>query len=105
MWPAKTLIYLDPPYYTKGKDLYFDYYTPNDHQQIAEFVTKRLCRQNWIVSYDNVEPICEMYSGYRRIDYTVSYSARVSREGTEVMFFSDGLQIPKPTGAMRVLET
>lgn len=105
VWPAKTLIYLDPPYYAKGKDLYFDYYTHDDHQQIADFVTERLRCQNWIVSYDKVEAICGMYSGYRRIDYTVSYSARESREGTEVMFFSDGLQIPKLTGAMRVLET
>jgi DNA adenine methylase len=105
MWPEKALIYLDPPYYTKGKDLYFDYYTHGDHQQIAEFVTKRLRRQNWIVSYDNVEAICEMYSGYRRIGYSVSYSARESKEGTEVMFFSDGLQIPKPIGAMRVTAT
>src|SRR5207248_2841393 len=30
-WPEKTLIYLDPPYYVKGKDLYFDFYGDVDH--------------------------------------------------------------------------
>lgn len=105
IWPVKTLIYLDPPYYAKGKDLYFDFYTHENHQQIAEFVAKKLRHQNWIVSYDNVEAIGKMYSRYRHIGYSVSYSARESREGREVMFFSGGLQIPKPTGAMRVLET
>ncbi|MGH7791025.1 MAG: DNA adenine methylase [Thermodesulfobacteriota bacterium] len=100
-WPAKTLIYLDPPYYTKGKDLYFDYYTHEDHERIAKLVTKRIRRQRWIVSYDNVRPIRKMYAGYRRIVYGVGYSAREFREGREAMFFGDGVKILRLTGAMR----
>src|SRR6266571_4806890 len=37
-WPAKTLVYLDPPYYVKGRDLYYDFYEPADHQEVADFV-------------------------------------------------------------------
>lgn len=103
IWPPKTLIYLDPPYYTKGKDLYLDYYNHEDHERIAEFVTQRLNRQKWIVSYDNAVAIRTIYGCYRRIIYNVHYSARESREGTEVMFFSDSLQIPKLTGSIRAL--
>jgi DNA adenine methylase len=29
-WPEKTLIYLDPPYYKKGQDLYYDFYEHED---------------------------------------------------------------------------
>ena len=87
MWPANTLIYLDPPYYAKGNQLYYDYYAHEDHEKIAEFVTNRLQRQKWIVSYDNTEAIHKMYAGYRHIAYGLSYSARESREGSEVMFF------------------
>ena len=83
MLPEKTLIYLDPPYYTKGKDLYYDYYTHEDHERIARFVTGKINRQKWMVSYDNVKDISEMYAGYRRIVYGVGYSARESRQGAE----------------------
>lgn len=103
MWPANTLIYLDPPYYAKGNQLYYDYYAHEDHEKIAEFVTNRLQRQKWIVSYDNTEAIHKMYAGYRHIAYGLSYSARESREGSEVMFFCKNMRIPKPTGAMRTL--
>lgn len=101
-WPRNTLIYLDPPYYVKGKDLYFDYYTHDDHEQIAKVVREKITRQKWIVSYDNVKQIKAMYPEQRRIIYTVNYSARDFREGKEVMFFCDGLHIPKAAGAMRI---
>ena len=100
-WPSETLIYLDPPYFTKGKALYFDYYTRKDHEDIATFVTKNIRRQKWIVSYDNVAAIQKMYAGCRRIVYGLPYSARESREGKEAMFFCDGVRIPQLTGAMR----
>lgn len=102
-WPEKTLIYLDPPYYVKGKDLYLDHYTHKDHEMIAEFVIKRIRKQKWIVSYDNVDVICKMYTECRRIVYALGYSARESREGVEVMFFSGDLAVPGPAGAMRPL--
>ena len=38
LWPEKTLIYLDPPYYIKGKELYFDFYSHKDHEEVAELV-------------------------------------------------------------------
>lgn len=101
--PAKTLVYLDPPYYKKGKDLYLDYYTPDDHERIAQFVTKRIRRQKWIVSYDNVSPIHSLYSECNHITYELGYSARDVRAGSEVMFFCDRLEIPAPVGAMKAL--
>ncbi len=103
IFPKKTLIYLDPPYYTKGKDLYYDYYSHEDHERIADFVTQRIRRQKWIVSYDNVRSIRQMYVGCRHVVYGVGYSARDVREGTEVMFFCGDLQIPPLAGAMRAL--
>jgi DNA adenine methylase len=92
--PEKSLIYLDPPYYIKGKDLYLDYYDHSDHAAIAKVVIKKVKRQKWIVSYDNVESIREMYVGSRSIDYSIGYSAREARMGSEVMFFCDALEVP-----------
>jgi DNA adenine methylase len=45
-WPAKTLIYLDPPYYEKGRDLYYDYYEHDDHKRLADFVVGKLIRSD-----------------------------------------------------------
>lgn len=99
--PKNSLIYLDPPYYVKGKALYYDYYTHDDHMRVAKLMTKRLRRWRWIVSYDNVPAVRKMYAGCRSLVYKVGYSAREFRRGSEVMFFCDHLQVPPPTGAMR----
>lgn len=100
-WPASTLIYLDPPYYRKGKDLYLDYYSHKDHEQVASIISKKIRRQKWMVSYDDAKPIRRMYSNYRYLAYRVGYSARETRTGQEVMFFCDDLHIPPPSGAMK----
>lgn len=59
-WPKETLIYLDPPYYVKGRDLYYDFYQEKDHASVAGFVMNGIGRQCWIVSYDNVTQIREL---------------------------------------------
>lgn len=97
-WPEKTLIYLDPPYYKKGRELYYDFYLHDDHVAVARYVQEHVTRQRWIVSYDNVPPICEMYAGRRRAIYDIGYSARRTHQGSEAMFFSDGLKVPSLVG-------
>lgn len=91
--PDKTLIYLDPPYYVKGKGLYEDHYNHNDHAKMAELVTTSIS-QPWIVSYDNVEPIRNLYSQHRQKTFGIRYSAGTRCEGNEVMVFCDALAIP-----------
>jgi DNA adenine methylase len=102
-WPAKTLIYLDPPYYLKGRDLYYDFYQHEDHEKVARFVTTKLVRQRWIVSYDNVQPIRELYKGSQRLAYGLGYSAQSAREGSEVIFFSDSLRVCPLVGPFKLI--
>lgn len=98
-WPDNTLIYLDPPYYKKGKDLYLDYYSHADHVQVSKTITEQIRRQKWMVSYDDAQPIRRMYANYRRLAYKIGYSAREVRDGREVMFFSEQLKVPSFKGA------
>jgi DNA adenine methylase len=51
--PEKTLIYLDPPYYVKGGNLYQNHYKPSDHEVIASTI-QGLKNRYWLVSYDSV---------------------------------------------------
>jgi Site-specific DNA methylase len=103
-WPKETLIYLDPPYYVKGRDLYYDFYEHKDHKRIADFINGSAIQQKWIVSYDNVEPIRELYLSSRYITYDIGYSARSASQGSEVMFFCDGLKVPPPVGSIKLTE-
>lgn len=101
VWPEKTLIYCDPPYYRKGRDLYYDFYQHDDHVQIAKLMTTGITEQRWIVSYDDVAEIRAMYPAAQRTVYLIGYSARETRSDSEIMFFSDGLKIPRIVGSLK----
>ncbi|MGD0256230.1 MAG: DNA adenine methylase [Acidimicrobiales bacterium] len=89
---AKTLVYLDPPYYSKGQDLYRNVYEPRDHAKIAKLVRK--LPMPWMVSYDDQPEVRALYRGRRLVTYDIAYGASVRYKGREVVFFSDGLEIP-----------
>ena len=103
-WPSNALVYCDPPYYIKGKDLYYHFYKHENHEQIATCILDNLTTQRWVVSYDNVQPIRDLYDGCQRIIYGIGYSARTTRQGSEVMFFSENLHVPPLVGAVSAIE-
>ncbi len=91
--PEKSLLYLDPPYYVKGKRrLYANSYQHSDHAELATLLSG--CKQPWLVSYDNVREIRELYRNYRRRTYQLQYTASDRYQGAEVMFFSPYLALP-----------
>lgn len=100
-WQEKTLIYLDPPYFEQGRELYYDYYKSDDHAQLANFIRASMQSRFWVVSYDNVSPINRLYAGFRKIVYNVGYSAREVRTGKEVMFFAPKMEIPDLVGPVK----
>ena len=89
----KTFCYLDPPYYVKGRDLYLNYYDDDDHRAIAKAIKKY--KGKWIISYDAVVFIRELYKDYRQKEYYLSYSAGNPAKGKEIVVYSDGLVIPE----------
>lgn len=91
--PTKSLIYLDPPYYVKGRGLYRNFYRHEDHLNIAELLQSKDFKLPWVVSYDNVEQICGMYSMSEGMSYSLHYTAQKRYLGSEVMFFSRDLRI------------
>jgi DNA adenine methylase len=90
--PTSALVYLDPPYYGKTRRLYQDQYIHAGHAKIAELVAS--IQHNWIVSYDNAEPIIELYSPFRRQTFGLRYSANDAYRGSEIMVFCDKLKVP-----------
>lgn len=89
---SKTLIYLDPPYYVKGAGLYRNFYTHQDHVEIAQSLSN--IGHPWIVSYDDVPQIKEIYKQYRQDEYFLSYTAQEKKKGSEVMIYGPTIKVP-----------
>ena len=88
--PNKALVYLDPPYYKKGPGLYTNFYNNEDHTKLAKLVRENI-RQPWIMTYDSVEEISELYSEYRQTRYFLNYSVSNKYKGQEILIYSDNL--------------
>jgi DNA adenine methylase len=87
-----TFVYLDPPYYEAGRDLYLNAYKPNDHALVRDCALRLRCP--WVVSYDDVSEIRKLYRAQKFRRIRLLHTARTARLGREVMFFSDTLQVP-----------
>lgn len=81
-------IYLDPPYYQKGSDLYMNFYAKDDHEKLSLKV--RELKKRWIVSYDNHEFILNLYAEEKKLVHRLSQSVS-NRVGDEIFVFSKKL--------------
>lgn len=89
----KLLVYLDPPYYVKGQDLYRNFYEHNDHVLVKNALQESAVKK-WLTSYDNAKQIKEIYANYRQVEYSLSYTAQSKKIGEEVMIFSNEMIVP-----------
>lgn len=85
--------YFDPPYYNKGQKLYKNFFTSQDHKRICNVITNEITSP-WIITYDDVSQIAEMYSGYEMRRFDLTYSAANKGTASELMFFSDIVSCP-----------
>ena len=88
-----SLVYFDPPYFNKAKDLYLNSYKPKDHIRLSNSIQK--VSKPWVLSYDNVPEIMELYYYMNHFTYDLQYSAARNYKGREVFVFSDYLKLPK----------
>ena len=98
---ADTLTYLDPPYYIKGSKLYRNAYEHDDHAAMRDLVT-RFRDGKWVVSYDAVPQIFDLYTEFDPVLYSLNYSAGAVGMGREVIYLSDALAMPEIDGFARV---
>ncbi len=91
--PDNKIFYFDPPYYLKADGLYMNYYKKNDHLLVSQRI-KNIRRIKWVVSYDNVSEIKELYSDCIKKEYSFKHTAGISKSGNELLFFSPTLIIP-----------
>lgn len=82
-----SFVFFDPPYYKKGSQLYVNFYKHDDHVQLSNRIAE-LENVNWIVTYDNVPEINDMYNEFNSLIYGLRYTAGKKYIGYEIMVFS-----------------
>jgi len=82
----KKFIYFDPPYYVKARLLYMNHYKHDDHVALSNRI-KKIKNCKWVISYDNVCEIKDMYSEkkYKTIEFTLNHSASRPKQGKELL--------------------
>lgn len=89
----RCFVYLDPPYYVKGAELYLNRFTHPQHRTLARYL-KSGKNFPWIMTYDNVEPIRALYSGFIQHSFDLSYSAYERRKGKELLIHPNNVRVP-----------
>jgi DNA adenine methylase len=79
----KALIYLDPPYYFKGNELYQYGFLPEDHERLATCLKKT--EHLWLLSYDDCPEIRDLYSWATIEELEVKYSIAGSTKKGELL--------------------
>lgn len=89
------LLYLDPPYYVKGNDLYQCGFTHEDHKRLSDAL--KSTGHRWVLSYDDHPDVRELYRWAEITDVSVGYSitatkdkesgSRFSRTKSELLIF------------------
>ena len=84
-----TFIYLDPPYYEKGSNLYLNAYKEADHINLSRCVKK--LSTPWLLSYDNHSFVTNLYEPFEKRSYKLQHSTS-NKIGDEVLIFSERLR-------------
>jgi DNA adenine methylase len=72
------LLYLDPPYYVKGNDLYQHGFTIEDHRRLANAL--RNTEHAWVLSYDDCHEVRQLYNWANVESLQVNYSITACKE-------------------------
>lgn len=93
-FPDKSLVYLDPPYYVKGSQLYRNHYQHADHEAIAHCAQH--AKHPLLITYDDCPEIRDLYNGMSSSNFSLQYSTHLARpKASEVMFYAN-LRLPAP---------
>lgn len=77
-------IYIDPPYFVEGKNVYRYWYELQDHIALADYLSGLITP--WLVSYDSHEAIRQLYTERAIIQNTYfDYAAGRRKRGLELL--------------------
>lgn len=92
-YEKNAFIYFDPPYFSKGKQLYLNFFNYNDHIRIEKLIGDTV-NCDWIITYDDEPEIEKIYEKYciKRIE--LNYSVAKKRKAKELIIFESSSSVP-----------
>ena len=80
---TRDVLYVDPPYYVQGENLYRYFYRLKDHKRLADVLTTS--KANWLVSYDDHHVIEFLYEKFTVKRHAFKSSARKPKSHNELL--------------------
>lgn len=90
--PKISLLNIDPPYYSKGPELYCSFYSHDDHVLLSRAIKK--LKKPWMLTYDNAPEIRSLYEDMPTVVQQLTYYAQVKRTGVELLVTSPEIALP-----------
>ena len=87
--------YVDPPFYTAGKDLYREFFKDEDHINLANFLAD--LESPWLLSYDDSQFIRNLYKEKRNAKIYTDYQANFLKKSEGELLFSNRVIPPGST--------
>ena len=81
--------FIDPPYFCKGKQLYTNFFKPEDHLSLFKTIQKNLKNRSWIVTYDKCDEIYQIYKKQKYRIMSLNYRAQNKKKAEEYMFYKN----------------
>lgn len=81
----KAFLYLDPPYFNKGNELYQYGFKIEDHERLARILERS--PHDWVLSYDDCPEIRKLYSWATVEQINANYTIRTARVKSELIIY------------------
>jgi len=89
-----TLLFIDPPYFAKGKTLYLNALDEEYHERLAKRL-KAMPGAAWVLTYDDCPEIRRMYRDWASVrPFALRYVASERRPGREIMITPEWMRVP-----------
>jgi DNA adenine methylase len=90
----RTFLFIDPPYFAKGRELYLNALDTPYHERLAATLKERE-QEAWVLTYDDCPEIRRLYRGWATIrPFGLRYAASVRRSGREILIVPKRLKLP-----------
>lgn len=93
-YQQNAFVYFDSPYFGKGKQLYLNFFSYDDHVRIEQMINEQV-NCDWVITYDDVPEIANIYQNHVLRKFDLNYSAGVKRKASEIIIFKNESMIPK----------
>lgn len=99
----RVTLFIDPPYYLKGKLLYLNLLNKDYHERLAN-VLRAKQDAAWILSYDDCPEIRQLYEQWANVrPFSLRYTAARKRSGQELLITPNWMTLPSEQGSGAII--